>query len=361
MDDQRALLNQICELLATERPDALLMAGDIYDVTNPPEYAVELLDEFLHQVGGQLGIRTVMIPGNHDAAVRLSFGSRAFREELHIAGRYRGPIEPVVIHDEHGPVEIFPLPFLRPSRVREASGDPEVVDQQSAMERALSDLGPRPEGTRRVLVAHAFVAGGTSTESEQRIAVGGVETITPDTFEGFDYVALGHLHRPQQVGAPNIQYSGSLMKYSGSEIDHIKSVTVADMSGDGTVEIRRVPLQPPRDLRRIQGTLEELIEGGAQGNPNDFVVATLLDRGPVLNAMERLRQLYPNALHIEIPGWELEGNIELPDANHHAVNLDTMFERFFEEVMGEPMNPDELQVLAEVIGELGEPMDRGAS
>lgn len=353
IEDQKVLLDQVLGVLEEIRPDALLITGDVYDVPSPPEYAVELLDEFLTRVVHDLKIRTVVIPGNHDAAVRLAFGARAFRDELHIAGPLRGTVKPVTIEDEHGPIHIYPVPFLKPSRVREATGDQGVRDQQSAMSRVVRDIQEAGLSDRSVLMAHTFVSGGKASDSEQEIgAVGGVETVDHTTFSPFNYVAVGHLHRPQSVGSERVQYAGSLMKYSLSEVDHHKSITVVKMDGSGDIDVQKIPLVPPRDLRRVEGTLQDLVSLGAQGNREDYIVATLLDRGPVLYAMDRLREIYPNAIHVERPQWELASSIKLPDRDHTRLTVGDLFHSFFEEVTDGALTEEETSALNEVLESL---------
>lgn len=346
IEDQRALLGQVLAIVERERPDALLIAGDVYDVPSPPVYAVSLFDDFLARVVHDLAIPTVIIPGNHDSAERLSFGARAFRRELHIAGPLEGPVEPVTIQDEQGAVAIYPVPFLKPAHVRAVTGDEAVRDQQSAMSRVVADIvAARPPG-RSLLMAHTFVTGGAASDSEQEIgAVGGVETVDAATFEPFDYVALGHLHRPQSVGNSRVQYAGSLMKYSLSEVDHPKSVTVVEMNAEGELDVRRVPLAPPRDLRRVSGTLEELLARGPEGPTGDYVVATLEDRGPVLHAMDRLREVYPNAIHLERPQLVLERSIRLPSQDHTQLSVRELFTSFFREVTDGDLDPAETQAM----------------
>jgi exonuclease SbcD len=237
--------------------------------------------------------------------------------------------------------------------VRQLAEDDGVTDQQSAMEEMVRRIGERRTSKRSVLVTHAFVQGGKESDSERTLSIGGAETIAAATFDGFTYAALGHLHRPQQIGNERIQYAGSLLKYSVSEADHDKSVTVVDIDGEGDVTIKRTALPILRDLRHLEATLDELISGEPQGNVEDFVYVTLRDKGPVYDAMARLRTVYPNANHIEQPQFVPEGAMKLPDQDHRSQSVGELFAAFFVEVEGEPLSDEESAALNEVIASLG--------
>jgi exonuclease SbcD len=262
LDDQRMALAGLVALIEARAPDALIIAGDVYDRSIPPADAVALLDDFLCKVVAELDVPVIMIAGNHDSADRLAFGSRLFAQgKLSITGPLDAAVQPVVIEDEHGPIEIFPIPFLEPARVREIAQDDTITDQQTAMAEMLRRVAQRRTSARSVLVAHAFVQGGSQSDSERTLSVGGAATISASLFDGFTYVALGHLHRPQHIGSQRIQYAGSLLKYSLSEVGHRKSVTVVDIDGAGEVVVERVSLPLARDLRHLEGTLDELLAG----------------------------------------------------------------------------------------------------
>ncbi len=353
LEDQQHAMDQLAGLVAERQPHALLLAGDIYDRAVPPKEAVELLDAFLCRVVLELGVPVVLIAGNHDSAERLGFGSRLLQSRgLHIAGTLTADPQPLLIEDEHGPVEIFGLPFLEPARVRALLDDADVTDQHSAIAAMVARVHAAAEHPRRVLVAHAFVQGGLCSDSERPLCVGGVETIDAALFEGFAYTALGHLHRPQPAGSSAVQYSGSLLKYSLNEIDQPKSFTQVDIGADGEVEVTRVPVEPLRDLRRIEGTLSDLLAVAPQGHADDWIVATLLDKGPVFDAMAKLRQHYPRMLHLERPELELEHAIQLPGSDHAQLSIEELFGAFFEQVTGEPLSEAESAALEGALAEL---------
>jgi exonuclease SbcD len=341
----------------------------------------------------------VLIAGNHDGPERLSFGSRLLgRQKLHVLGNLAGMGAPLSFEDRYGAVEVFPVPYADPAVAREWLGDSEngPRDHDQAMRAVLARAraggvgaagasiphapspGPglfsaAPAGPRSILVTHAFVAGATPSESERPLTVGGAGTVEAAAFEAFSYVALGHLHRPQQSGAGNIRYAGSLLKYSFDEADHTKTVDVVELAGDGTFTRESVPLRPRRDVRRISGRFADLLRGpaaagAATGSPNDYLLVTLLDDGPVLDAMARLREVYPNVLRIDrTEGWGAAGPAgagasgsaagvagsaaaaaAAGDIRHNMTERD-LFRAFFTDVTGAELTADEQSALDEVI------------
>jgi len=353
LEDQRVVLEQLADLVEERKPTALLIAGDVYDRSLPPADAVELLDTLVGRVAGELQTPIVMIPGNHDSADRLSFGARLMAAgRLHIAGQLGATVDPVVLSDDDGEIAIFPVPFLEPARVREVLGDDAVRDQQTAWAAVLQGVRDQAQGRRTVLVGHAFVQGGTVSESERPLCIGGADTIDAGLFSGIHYVALGHLHQAQSVGSERVQYSGSPLKYSLSELSHNKAFAVVEMDSAGAVSIERVPIQPRRDLRRVQGTLSDLLAQGPDGSAEDYVVITLEDKGPVHEPMARLRKVYPNALHIERVQQAESAPGRFAGKDHRALGLAEHFSDFFAEVTGEEMTQDEAALLREVLGEL---------
>ena len=353
LEDQQHALGQLHALVAAQRPHALLLAGDIYDRAVPPKEAVELLDGFLCQIVLELEVPVVLIAGNHDSAERIGFGSRLLDSRgLHIAGGLQADPEPLIVHDDHGPVEVFALPFLEPARVRALLHDDTIRDQQSAMAAMVARVHAVSAHPRRVLVAHAFVDGGLASDSERPLCIGGAEVVAAQLFEGFAHTALGHLHRPQRVGTGSVHYAGSLLKYSLNEIEQPKSFTQVDIAADGTASVQRHSFTPLRDLRRIQGTLADLLAVAPQGAAHDYIVATLMDKGPVFDAMAKLRQHYPNMLHIERPELELQHNIQLPGGDHAQQRVDQLFTAFFEQVTGDALSPPEAAALEAALAEL---------
>ena len=298
LEDQRYILNQISELALLERVDAVLLAGDLYDKPIPPAEAVGLLDEFLTELA-RAGIQVLAISGNHDSPERLSFAARLMEDQgVHLAALYRGAEAPVVLADEHGPVNFYLLPYLKPALVRHVYPEAEVSTYQEAVDFAVRQWQVDP-AQRNVLVAHQFVLGGSACESEE-LSVGGLDQISAQAFDAFDYVALGHLHGPQKIGRETLRYSGSPLKYSFSEAGHEKSVCLVEMGEKGRTEVCLVLLKPLRDLREVRGTYEQVTAKTFYDGTNtrDYLHITLTDEEDVPEAMGRLRAIYPNLMKL---------------------------------------------------------------
>ena len=366
--DQEQVLEQLVALVAEVHPSAVLIAGDIYDRAVPPTEAVELLDDVLTQIVVGHGVPVIAISGNHDSAARLSFASTLLRERgLYMIGELPREFAPISLTDEHGPVHICPLPFADPADARYAYGDDSIHDQEAAAAAGVARaLAAMPAAERRVAIAHAFVAGAEETpESERPLSVGGSTQVPAAVFGGFDYVALGHLHRPQRCGSDTVRYAGSLMKYSFSEHLHEKSVSVvevgapgsapgaAGMAGRAQVTVKTVALTPPRDVRRLEGTLDEILAlGRTDPRRDDYVLAALLDKGALLDPIGRLRSAYPNALAIERPLYDQAGSGESRRPRPGVVGDLDLFDAFFRYATGDGMSTDQRTQLAAVVNAL---------
>ncbi|HUG99818.1 MAG TPA: exonuclease SbcCD subunit D [Gammaproteobacteria bacterium] len=338
IEDQRHVLEQLVALAREAEADAFVIAGDVFDRAVPGPEAVALLDECLAELVLHLGIPVIMIAGNHDSGRRLSFAARLLaRAGLYVFGQYDGPPRFVVLADRFGPVHFVGMPFAEPALVREASGESELQNHAQAMawlSRVAREAIPAAE--RSVCVAHCFVAGGEESESERPLSVGGAAAVPRDCFAGFSYTALGHLHRPQAIGR-RIHYAGSLLKYSFSEIPHRKSANLVTLDAAGLPGIERLPLVPRRDVRLVEGELATLLKGPAPGDdPEDFLLVRLTDARELLEPMARLREVYPNVLHIERPTLSQPGADALR-AHHHDGGDRELFAAFFEQVTGAPL------------------------
>ncbi|MGG7569858.1 exonuclease SbcCD subunit D [Streptomyces sirii] len=288
---QRAYLDHLVETVRARDVEAVLVAGDVYDRAVPPLAAVELFDEALHRLA-ELGVPTVMISGNHDSARRLGVGAGLMeRAGIHLRTDPVGCGTPVLLTDAHGPVALYGLPYLEPAMVRDALGAPRADHAAvlgAAMDRVRADLADRPAGTRSVVLAHAFVTGGTVSDSERDITVGGVASVPAAVFDGVDYAALGHLHGCQTL-TERVRYSGSPLAYSFSEADHRKSSWLVDLDADGAVRAERVDAPVPRPLARIRGPLERLLDDPALARHEEsWVEATLTDSARPHEPMARL-------------------------------------------------------------------------
>ena len=301
LEDQRAVLAQIAEMARQEKPDGVLIAGDVYDRPVPPGEAVTLFDDFLVRLRA-LNIPVFLLSGNHDSPERLAFGGRLMAESgVHVAPLYNGTVSPLSLTDAYGRVDIYLLPFLRPAQVRAVAGeDAEIVSYTDAMRFAISRM-PLDDVARNVLVTHQFVAGAAPGESED-LSVGGTDCVAAEVFAPFDYVALGHIHRAQQVSSSRIRYCGAPLRYALSEAGQEKSVTLVELGEKGTLSVRALPLTMPRGMALLRGKYEELTarafyEGTTY--PEDYVQITLTDEEDVAEALGRLRVIYPYLMRLE--------------------------------------------------------------
>jgi exonuclease SbcD len=299
LSEQEEVLRQILQLVRREQPDAVLLAGDIYDKPTPGAEAVQLFDGFLTELS-RLVNAVLIIAGNHDSAERLAFAAGILRQEgVYIAPPYDGELCRVELADEFGVVDFYLLPFVKPLQVRRCFPDEEIPTYNDAVGRIMRDLQLVP-GHRSVLLAHQLITGSVTCESEE-LAVGGLDNVDVAWFDGFDYVALGHLHSAQTAGRAEVRYAGSPLKYSFSEARQRKSCTLVELSADGSVDIQTCPLVPLHDMREIRGSFAELIspayvEGQAA---EDYLHITLTDEEDVLDALARLRQIYPNLMKLD--------------------------------------------------------------
>lgn len=302
LEDQRYILERILDSVREEQPQAVIIAGDVYDKSMPSEEAVALLDDFLCRLSSlEKRPEVFVIYGNHDSAERLSFGNRLIEKSgVHLSPVFDGAIKSVKMSDEFGDVFFHLLPFIKPSDVRNAYGDAIVESYTDAVQAAISHL-EYDSTQRNVLIAHQFVTDAVRSESED-VTIGGLDNVNATAFEGFDYVALGHLHRPQAIpGHENIRYCGTPLKYSISEKEDKKGILVVEMGAKGTVTCRTIPLPPLRDMREIIGTYDELtlLKNYEGTNREDYIHVVLTDENDVMDAVGRLRVIYPNILSLE--------------------------------------------------------------
>lgn len=332
-EEQAALLQEFTALVRESRPDAILVAGDVFDRSVPPADAVELLDEVLVKLVLEAGIPLLLISGNHDSGPRLSFGGRFFdKNHLHVCSSVLP--ETVTLQDRWGPVDFVMLPYADTAAVRLETGDAAVGDADAAVRRRMDSLSGAAFGRagRSIAVAHAFLAGGQSSESERPLSVGGTGAVSPGHFDRFDYVALGHLHRPQLMGGGRLAYSGSLMKYSFDESMQRKGVYCVELDAEGGVSQEFIPLRGRRDVRTLEGRFEDLMRGPRSGEgTQDYLSITLLDDTPVIQAVHRLRTLYPKTMEINyryLTEARQPGSGQRPD--HRGMEGLALFESFAE-------------------------------
>lgn len=358
LEDQRYILRKLQALAIEEKVDGVLVAGDLYDKPVPPAEAVSLLDEFFTGLS-QAKIPVFAISGNHDSPERLNFGSRLMeRTGIHLAAIYRAVQEPLVLQDDHGPLNIYLLPYLKPAILRHVYPEAAVSTYEDAVAYAIDQWEIDPT-QRNVLVAHQFVVGGVTCESEE-LSVGGLDQVGAQVFDAFDYVALGHLHGPQKIGRETLRYCGTPLKYSFSECRHQKSACLVEFGEKGQVTVQTIPIRPLRDLREIRGTYDEVTAKSFYDGTNteDYLHVILTDEEDVPEAMGRLRSIYPNVMKLTYDNLRTQSSQEILGAERPETKSPLeLFQDFYQLQNNQPMSQEQedfLRGLMETIWE-GEP------
>lgn len=355
-EDQRYILERITGIIDMEKPDGIIIAGDIYDKTVPPAEAVAMFDDFISGIAKR-NIRTFIISGNHDSAERVSFGSRIMDGSgIHFSPVYNGKISPVVMEDEFGKVNVYMLPFLRPSAVRAFFPDDDTDSYSSAVETAVRHLEIDPS-ERNILVTHQFVTGALRSDSEE-VSVGGTDNVTAEIFSEFDYTALGHIHRPQNIGSERIRYCGTPLKYSFSEAGHKKSVTVIELLAKGELSLRTVELIPLRDMAELKGSYEELMSKSfyeGTSYTEDYVHITLTDESDVPDAVSKLRMVYKRLMKMDYDNARTRRqNIISGAAEVKETDPVKLFGEFFEAQNNIPLSAEQAAFAEDIIKEAWE-------
>ncbi len=358
LDDQAYILGEIISMAVRIKPEGILIAGDVYDKAMPSAEAVRLFDIFLSQIA-ELGIPCFVISGNHDSAERIAFGASIMSKKgIHMSKVFDGQIDPVVLTDVYGDVNVFMLPFIKPVHVKQLYQDIEIESYQDALDCVVKHI--EIDTTRRnILVMHQFITA-MNTEVErsdsESISVGGSDNIDVSVFEAFDYVALGHIHKPQRIGRDTVRYCGSPLKYSFSEVQHVKSVTVIELKEKGNIVIETLPLIPKRDLRKIKGTIEALLtyENYKDTQLDDYIHVTLTDEEEIIDAIGRMRQIYPNIMMIE---FENNRN-QTVNSKSGAESLDDktdleLFAEFYALQNNEALSAEKLAIVSELLEKIG--------
>ena len=359
IEDQKYILNQILGIIDEEQPDGILLAGDLYDRPVPSAEAVQLLDSFLTRLAKRK-IPVYAISGNHDSAERIAFGSHIMSSSgICMSPVYDGKTAKYCLMDNYGEVWIHLLPFIRPAVVRHVfageEGAEEIRTYQEAVQAAVEHMDLDTE-KRNVLVAHQFVVGAMSCDSEE-ITVGGIDQIEGAVFRDFDYVALGHIHSPQNVGNDRIRYCGTPLKYSFSEAGQQKSVTVVELGEKGTLEVREIQLKPFRDMRKLKGTYMAItsLSNYQDTNTEDYVQITLTDEEDIVDGMQKLRTIYPNLMRLEYDNCRTRENQKVTGTETVEKKSELeYFEEFFELQNNQPMNEEQRKFSEELIRKLGE-------
>lgn len=350
-EDQRIVLNQFVKLVEEEKPDAVVIAGDLYDRSVPPIDAVELLDEILFKINVELNTPIIAIAGNHDSAERLSFGSSWYRNShFYLTGKLQKTFQPIQLKG----VNFYLVPYAEPGMVRHLLDDDTIHSHQDAMKAMIGTIEKSLNVNEpNVFVGHAFVLGGSTSESERTLSVGGSGCVGQELFSPFSYTALGHLHSPDAIKHDKIFYSGSLLKYSFSEAKQKKSVQIVEMNENGTFQIRYHSLAPKQDMRELEGYLEELLDPSfyERQKREDYLKITLHDEGALLDPINKLRQVYPNVLHLE----RKMALVDLKKSEQTTVQREEkkseleLFAQFYQEMTTADFTPEKQQVMAEMV------------
>lgn len=357
IEDQKYILKRILDLAEEEKPDGIILAGDIYDKQIPSAEAVQVFDEFITRLAGR-AIPVFIISGNHDSAERLAFGGRLLNSRgIYLSPVYDGSVTKIPLKDQYGTVWIHLLPFIRPSTVRHVFENEAdlVTDVQTAAETVIRHMEIDLKD-RNILVAHQFVTGASRCESED-VQVGGLDNIDAAVFTPFDYTALGHIHSPQNVGTDRVRYCGTPLKYSFSEVDQEKSITVVELEKKGTVRTSLLPLKPLRDMRKLRGIYLELTDRSFYRDMNreDYIQVTLTDEDDVPDGLQKLRVIYPNIMQLLYDNQRTKTTQEVDAAQ--AVEKKTeieLFYEFYELQNNQPMTKQQKDFAEQLIREIKE-------
>lgn len=365
IEEQSYILDELYKEIIKEKPDVLIIAGDLYDRSIPPVQAVELLNKTFSKIILDLKTPIIAIAGNHDGSERVEFGSSLLeRSGLHIFGSLKKEINKVVIKDENGPINFYPIPFADVAVIRDLYEDNSIKSFDDGMKKVVEEIMKDfNEDERNVAIAHGYVTKVKDgevkdleeSESEKPLSIGGTDYIDVKVFDKFNYTALGHLHGPQKVGSDKVRYSGSLMKYSFSEIKQKKGITVVEINELGEVTTKVILLKQKKDFREVRGRLEEILKNPNldKENKEDYIRVILEDKGEILDPMSKLRSIYPNIMELTKVEFINRNNIDNKAiANIKEKSKLVLFEDFYKDITGEPCSEEEGRILMDIINDL---------
>lgn len=355
IEDQKFVFEQVYSVIENEKIDGIIMAGDIYDKPVPSSEAVKLFDEMLTRLVS-MDLPIFVISGNHDSAERIGFGSDILSAaKVYMSRVYNGNLQKIELEDDYGKINVYLLPFIKPATVKNIYKEAEIKDYDDALAYVLNQE-KIDETKRNVIVSHQFVTGAMRSESEE-VSVGGLDNVSVENYDAFDYVALGHIHRAQQMGRESARYAGTLLKYSFSEENHNKSMTIVDLKEKGNIEIKEIPVKPLHDLKTIKGKFSKITseEFYKELKKEDYYRAVLTDEEDILNAIGKLKSIYPNLMSMEYDNtrtrsYSVVDNVETGETKSP---LD-YFEEFFEKQNGRKMSEKQRDYLLEILGEAKE-------
>lgn len=355
LQDQDYILKEILNIIDNEKVETVIIAGDVYDKSVPSAEAVELFDEFLYDLSSR-NLNVLIISGNHDSPERIAFGGRLIsKSKIYLSPVYNGKVKPITLNDDYGKVNFYLLPFIKPANVRRFFPEENIENYIDAVKVAIDNMNV-DFSERNILVTHQFVTGAELSESED-ISVGGTDNVSREVFDGFDYVALGHIHREQTVGADNIRYCGTPLKYSFSEANHIKSVTILDFNDKGNIQYKKVELKPFRDMREIRGTYDELTLKSNYENTctDDYLHITLTDEDDIPNVISKLRVIYPNIMKLDYDNLRTRsvGTVDVTDDIERKSPLE-LFAELYKKQNNQDMNDEQEEIMKTLVEEIWE-------
>lgn len=356
LEDQRYILTQIVGIIDEAKPDAVIIAGDVYDKPVPSAEAVALFDEFLFKLSKR-NLQVFVLSGNHDSAERIAFASRLIEKSgIYMSPVYDGTVTPVTLSDENGELDVYMLPFVKPSHVRRFYEKDDIVSYTDAVRVAINNMNI-DKNHRNLLITHQFVTGSSRCDSEE-ISVGGADNVDAAVFEDFDYVALGHIHGPQNCGSERIRYCGTPLKYSFSEANHNKSVTVVELFEKGNLKVDTIPLTPLRDMKEIKGKYDEIMSRDfyeVTTYTDDYMHITLTDEEDIFDALGKLRIVYKNLMKLDYDNKRTRSSTIIKDAgdveNKSQIEL---FSDFYEMQNNQPMSDEQQNFVLELIEKIWE-------
>jgi exonuclease SbcD len=358
IEDQKYILQQTLDVIDNEKPDAVLIAGDIYDKQVPMVEAVALFDDFLTKLTKNNSLKVYMISGNHDSAQRISFGAEFFHKDgIFISPVFDGAMQKFSLDDEYGTVNIYLLPFIKPVTVQRFYE--EELESYTDAVKCVINHTEIDKSQRNVILSHQFVTGAIRSDSEE-VSVGGLDHVDSDVYDDFDYVALGHLHAPQSVTRAAVRYSGTLLKYSFSEINQKKSITVVELGAKEdektNVNIREIPLKPLHDLRQIKGTYEELTlrENYIKTKLDDYIHVILTDEEDIPDALAKLRSIYPNIMRLEYDNTRTKKHQDITQAQDTSRTPQELFEEFYHLQNNQEMSEEQREYVTALIEKIWE-------
>lgn len=356
LEDQKYILKEILRVIDDEKPDGVLIAGDIYDKSVPPAEAVELFDDFLVRLA-ERKLQVFAVSGNHDSPERIAFGSRLMdMSGIHLSPVYSGETTSFSLSDEYGTVAVYMLPFVKPAHIRRYFPEDEITSYTDALRCAVDQI-PLDPAERNILVTHQFVTGALRAESEE-VSVGGSDNVDAAVFDRFDYVALGHLHIPQNIGSERLRYAGSPLKYSFSEMNHEKSVTIVELEKKGTLRLRTVPLIPLHDLAEIRGAYAELTLKSFYADKtlrDNYLHITLTDEEDIPDAVGKLRVIYRNLMKLDYDNKRTRHQAEI-DETEEAESKPPLelFAELYERQNGAPLSDEQTAFMTALIEKVWE-------